>query len=177
MKQTSTLIIGASISGLASAASLQKQNIEYIPCDLSPVEYDFKGNIKVEQIDITKIPYKENYFDVVICNHVLEHIPYDIQAMTELYRVMKKGGWGILQVPIDYNRQKTYEDFTITAPKEREKAFGQHNHVRWYGRDYKDRLNNAGFKVAEEDYAKEFSPDKLFQFGLLSSELIYYCQK
>jgi len=155
----------------------KKQNIEYIPCDLFPENFNFKGSIEIQTVDITKISFEENFFDVILCNHVLEHIPDDIQAMTELYRVMKKGGWGILLVPIDYTREKTYEDFTITTPKEREKAFGQHDHVRWYGQDYKDRLKSAGFKVTEDDYVKSFSSDELFQFGLRPSELIYYCQK
>ena len=114
---------------------------------------------------------------MILCNHVLEHVPADTQAMAELYRVMKKGGWGILQVPVDYNREKTYEDFTITKPKEREKAFGQHDHVRWYGQDYKDRLKSAGFKVIEDDYVKSFSSEELLQMGLNPSHLIYYCKK
>ena len=157
----------------------QKQNIEYIPCDLFPESYNFNGKIKVQKVDITKIPFEEDYFDVILCNHVLEHIPDDIQAMTELYRVMKKGGWGIFQVPIGYGyeRETTYEDFTIITPKEREKAFGQQDHVRWYGQDYKDRLKSAGFNVTEDDYVKRFSSDELFQFGLRPSELIYYCKK
>jgi SAM-dependent methyltransferase len=155
----------------------QTHNIEYLPCDLFPELYDFKGNIEVQKIDITKIPFEDSYFDVILCNHVLEHIPDDIKAMTELYRVMKKGGWGILQVPIDYTREKTYEDFTITTPKERVKAFGQRDHVRWYGQDYIDRLKSVGFKVTEDEYIKSFSSDELFQLGLMPSEIIYYCQK
>jgi SAM-dependent methyltransferase len=155
----------------------KKQNIEYIPCDLFPETYNFKGKTKVSKVDINKIPFEENYFDIVLCNHVLEHVPTDKQAMSELYRVMKKGGWGIFQVPIDYKKEKTYEDFSITSPKEREKAFGQYDHVRWYGRDYKDKLKNAGFNVTVDDYIKKFSSEELSKFGLSSSHLIYYCTK
>jgi hypothetical protein len=108
---------------------------------------------------------------------VLEHIPDDILAMRELYRVMKKGGWGIFQVPIRQTLEKTYEDFSITDPKEREKAFGQNDHVRWYGQDYKDRLKRVGFNVTEDDYVKKFSPNEIFQFGLKPTELIKYCVK
>jgi len=97
--------------------------------------------------------------------------------MSELRRVMKPGGWGIFQVPIDYNREKTYEDFSITSISGRKKAFGRGSHVRWYGQDYKDRLKSVGFKVTEDDYVKHFSKEDLFRFGFIASELIYYCEK
>ncbi len=153
------------------------QNIEYVACDLFPESFRYRGKVKIKKADITNIPFEENYFDVVLCSHVLEHIPDDILAMSELYRVMKKGAWSILQVPIDYTRETTYEDFSITTPKEREKAFGQNDHVRWYGRDYKDRLKRVGFSVQEDDYVKSFPPEDLFRYGLTESELIYYCKK
>ena len=153
------------------------QNIEYYPCDLSPEIYGYKGNVKIKKADITDIPFEENYFDVIICSHVLEHVPNDALAMSELYRVLKNEGWAILQVPIDYDRETTYEDFTVTTLNGREKAFGQHDHVRWYGRDYKDRLKKAGFIVNEDDFVKSFSREDLFKFGLDNSELIYCCKK
>jgi len=155
----------------------QEKYKQYIPGDLSPEKYNYNGKVKLRKVDITKIPFEDNSFDVVLCNHVLEHVPNDIQAMAEMYRVMKKGGWGIISVPIDYRREETYEDFTITTAQEREKAFGQHDHVRWYGRDYKDRLKNSGFKVTEDDYVKKFSSDELFRLGLQGTEIIYYCEK
>lgn len=154
-----------------------KSNVEYYPADLLPELYETQGQIKVHKVDITQIPFPENHFDVILCNHVLEHIPDDRLAMRELYRVMKHGGWGIFQVPIDYERETTYEDFSIVSPEAREKAFGQHNHVRWYGRDYITRLESVGFIVKEDDYVKTFSDADLFRFGLLSGELIYVCQK
>jgi len=155
----------------------QKKYIEYVPCDLSPERYNYNGKVKVRKADVTKIPFTDNSFDVILCNRVLEHVPNDTQAMAEMYRVMKKGGWGVITVPIDYNRENTYEDFTITTPAEREKAFGQHDHVRWYGKDYKDRLKNAGFKVTEDDYVRQFSIEELFRFGLQETEIIYYSEK
>ncbi len=154
----------------------QKQNIDYIPCDLHPKMYHI-GKAKIYKVDITNIAFDENSFDIIICTHVLEHIPDDKLAMKELYRVMKNRGWGIFQVPIDYSRERTYEDFTITSPKKREKAFGQYDHVRWYGQDYMDRLKSAGFKVTGDNYIKNFSSEDLLKYGLFSSELIYYCQK
>lgn len=151
--------------------------IEYHPCDLYPEIYNFDHKVKVEKVDITAIPHADATFDVILCNHVLEHIPDDHLAMTELLRVMKTGAWAILQVPIDYNREHTYEDFTITSEADREKAFGQKDHVRWYGRDYPTRLTKAGFEVVEDPYVKTFSDEELFRNGLMRSELVYYCKK
>ncbi|RKE97991.1 class I SAM-dependent methyltransferase [Ichthyenterobacterium magnum] len=153
------------------------QNVAYIPCDLNPEEYNYAGNTKTMKVDITKIPFKDETFDFIICSHVLEHIPDDKLAMSELFRVMKKGGTGIFQVPIDYNNEDTYEDFSITTPEGREKAFGQNDHVRLYGRDYKDRLNAVGFKVKEDDYVLKFSKKELKMYGFIPSELIYNCTK
>lgn len=102
-----------------------------------------------KELDITKLNMEDNTFDIVICNHVLEHIPNDQDAINEIYRVLKPGGWALLQVPISATLEKTYEDFTINTNKEREKHFGQFDHVRIYGRDYFTRLELAGFKVDE----------------------------
>jgi len=152
-------------------------DIEYIPCDLFPEKYNFEKKNQIKKVDITNIPFDDNYFDFILCNHVLEHISNDRLAMSELFRVMKKGGWGIFQVPIDYDREVTYEDFNLTTDEERLKAFGNADHVRWYGRDYISRLENAGFSVFEEDYIKVYSSNELFKYGLISSELIYNCKK
>lgn len=153
------------------------RNIEYVPCDISPEIFNYEGGVPLTKIDITQIPFEANHFDVVLCNHVLEHIPDDRRAMSELFRVMKPGAWGIFQVPLDYNRKTTYEDFSITDAKEREKAFGQNDHVRWYGQDYPERLRSAGFTVNEDAYVQSFSETELHRLGLLPSELIYYCTK
>ena len=152
-------------------------NIEYFPCDLFPEIFKFDKTGKIQKIDITAIPHSDNYFDVILCNHVLEHIPDDRRAMRELHRVMAKGGWGIFQVPIDYNREKTYEDFSITSPEERAIAFGQIDHVRWYGQDYKERLKSVGFDVDENDYVRKFSAAEVARFGFNSGEMIYHCNK
>lgn len=151
--------------------------IEYVPCDFVPEQYGDMGKVPLTKVDIIDIPFPDNYFDVILCTHVLEHIPDDKKAMSELLRVMKPAGWGVFQVPIDYNREKTYEDFSITSPQARKKAFGRAGHVRWYGRDYKQRLQAVGFKVTEDDYVKGFTEQEIFRFGLLPSEFIYYCEK
>ena len=153
------------------------QAIIYTPCDLFPERFQYNGKTEISKVDITNIPFKDNSFDIILCNHVLEHIPDDRLAMSELYRVLSKKGNGIFQVPIDYNRTKTYEDWNITSPEEREKAFGQYDHVRWYGQDYITRLENAGFIVNEDHYVSKFTNDDIFKYGLMKSELIYQCKK
>jgi SAM-dependent methyltransferase len=151
-------------------------SIEYFPADLYPKKYRYKDK-KVIKEDITEISFQTDTFDVVLCCHVLEHIAEDRLALSELYRVMKKGGWGIFHVPIDSYRKTTYEDFSITKPREREKAFGQHDHFRKYGSDYKEKLLSVGFKVTVDDYIKNFSSEELFKYGLMKNELIYFCEK
>ncbi|MDR1526527.1 MAG: methyltransferase domain-containing protein [Dysgonamonadaceae bacterium] len=99
----------------------------------------------VQPMDITSIEWASDFFHLIICNHVLEHVPDDRQAMRELYRVLKPGGKAILQVPISLVLSETFEDFSITSPAERERVFGQHNHCRIYGQDYGKRLEEAGF--------------------------------
>ena len=126
------------------------KNLDYTSADLFSPIVDVKA-------DILDLPFKDDEFDVVICNHVLEHIEDDTKAMSELFRVMKKGGWGILQVPMKNSLEKTYEDFTITDPKERQKYFGQYDHVRWYGMDYFERLNNVGFETEINYYSQKYS--------------------
>ncbi len=101
----------------------------------------------IDSMDLLDLPFKNEEFDLFISNHVLEHINDDAKAMSEIFRVIKKNGIAILQVPISYKIKSTYEDSTITDERLREEHFGQFDHVRIYGRDYIDRLENAGFKV------------------------------
>lgn len=113
-------------------------------------EYDYlsvnlNGNKAMMAMDITAMTFADNTFDAVVCNHVLEHIPDDIRAIKELFRVLKPGGWASLLVPI--KGDITQEDLSITDPKERLRLYGQEDHVRYYGRDFADRLQNAGFEV------------------------------
>lgn len=155
----------------------QESHIEYFPCDLYPEQFQYQGKVEVIRADITNMPFRDHFFDVAIASHVLEHVPDDRLAMKELFRVIKKGGWGIFQVPVDYHREVTYEDPAITSPAEREKAFGQYDHCRWYGRDYENRLREAGFSVTVDDFVKTFTPEEVFQYGFVPSELIYHCRK
>jgi len=120
-------------------------NIDYVAADLHPGHYE--GSLEVVQADITNLPWNTNSFDLVICNHVLEHVPDDRKAMGELYRVMRPGGSAILQVPMAIKLGTTIEDPSVQCPKERERRFGQSDHVRIYGSDYFDRLRSAKFRV------------------------------
>lgn len=151
-------------------------NINYFPCAKFDDEINDPYPKGTENIDITDIPYTDNYFDVIYCSHVLEHIPGDIDAMKELYRVLKDDGWAVLQVPIDKSRENTFEDFNITRPDERERLFGQKDHVRVYGRDYPLRLESVGFKVNIISYYKQFSKNELFKYGFIEED-IFYCTK
>lgn len=144
-------------------------NIRYVSADLdSPL-----ARIKA---DITSLPFRDGTFDCVLCNHVLEHIPDDAAAMRELYRVLKPGGWGIFQVPIDLSRD-TFEDPTIEDPKARTELFGQEDHVRIYGRDYPLRLGRVGFTVMVDPYARRLPSSHVRSFGLMAHEDTYFCVK
>jgi len=156
---------------------VQQPNIEYTPCAKFGEGYADEYPEGTKNIDITDIEIDDNTFDAILCSHVLEHIPEDLQAMRELFRVLKPGGWAILQVPLDKKRDKTFEDFSITDPKEREKAFGQYDHVRVYGNDYQDRLETAGFKVNKDNYISSFSEEDVFRFGFMKGEDIFFCTK
>ena len=146
------------------------KNLDYTSADLFSPIVDIKA-------DILDLPFADESFDVIFCNHVLEHIEDDRKAMSELYRVMKKGGWGILQVPMKNSLEKTYEDFTITDPKERQKNFGQYDHVRWYGMDYFDRLKSVGFDAKANFYSQKFSDADIKKFGLNRNEILPIVRK
>ena len=133
---------------------------------------DLNSPLADVKADICNLPFKENEFDVILCNHVLEHIQDDTKAMKELYRVLKVGGMGIFQIPQDLKRDITFEDDGITDKKERAKIFGQYDHVRVYGRDYFDKLRGIGFKVEEVDYTSTFSKEKITEYCLAKGEVI-----
>jgi len=152
-------------------ARFKKLNhIDLITADLYSPIVDVKA-------DICDLPFEENSFDIIFCNHVLEHIEDDNKAMQELYRVLKPGGFGIFQIPQDYSREKTYEDITITSPEDRAKHFDQYDHVRIYGLDYFDRLRSVGFKVNEVNYSKKLPQQEVDKFRLMKDEILPVCFK
>jgi ubiquinone/menaquinone biosynthesis C-methylase UbiE len=123
------------------------------------------------------LPFKENSFDFILCNHVLEHINDDKKAMKELYRVLNKNGTAILQVPINQKSSKTFEDSSIVDKKERIERFGQYDHIRLYGLDYFKKLEAFGFKVDPLKYSKEFTESEIIKYGLIKDEIIPVCKK
>ncbi len=147
-----------------------QKNLDYTTTDLLSPLADVKA-------DICNLPFKDNTYDVILCNHVLEHIPDDTKAMQELFRVLRKGGMAILQIPQDLNREKTFSDDTIIDQKERSIIFGQYDHVRVYGRDYFDKLRSIGFTVIEEDYTSKISPKIVEKYCLAKREIIPVCFK
>ncbi|WP_067033026.1 class I SAM-dependent methyltransferase [Allomuricauda sp. CP2A] len=145
-------------------------NIQYTTTDLNSPLAEVKA-------DICNLPFADNSFDVILCNHVLEHIPNDTKAMQELHRVMKPGGWGIFQIPQDLRREKTFEDDSITDKKERARIFGQYDHVRIYGRDYFDKLRSVGFTVKEVDYTNTLPKEEVERYRLAKGEIIPLVKK
>ena len=121
--------------------------------------------------DICALPFEDNTYDFILCNHVLEHIPNDLKAMEELYRVLKPGGTAILQVPLEEDRENTFEDDTITDQQERTRIFGQYDHVRIYGQDYYKRLQEVGFEAIPMDFIKEVTEDDIQHFVLPSERI------
>jgi len=152
------------------AAFRQIPRLQYVSADLDPSR-------AMVQMDITNIHFEDDRFDAILCSHVLEHIPDDLTAMRELHRILKPGGWAILQVPIDRGRTASFEDPSVRTPEERERVFGQHDHVRIYGLDYRDRLEAAGFCVSVDPFAQHLGLEACKRYGLDSKEEIYFCTK
>ena len=148
----------------------KQNNIQYTTTDLFSPLADVKA-------DICNLPFEDNTYDIIFCNHVLEHIPDDTKAMQELYRVLKPGGMGIFQIPQDYSRATTFSDDSITDAKERAKIFGQYDHVRVYGMDYFDKLRSIGFRVEEVDYTKKLGATLVEKYCLAPGEIIPVCYK
>ena len=146
------------------------KHLQYTTTDLNSPIADVKA-------DICDLPFEDNAYDFIICNHVLEHIPNDTKAMQELYRVLAPGGTAILQVPYDKNRAATFEDNSITDRDERARIFGQYDHVRIYGMDYFKKLGAIGFQADAVDYTASLSEAEITKYRLPKGELIPVCRK
>jgi len=147
----------------------QLSNIQYLGADITLRPY-----ISLK-MDLTATALKAESFDAVLCIHVLEEIIEDRRAMDEIYRVLKPGGWAVVSVPTEMDRP-TYEDASITNPKERKQAFGEPDHVRVYGYDLSDRLKESGFDV-QLDLAQDIPQQTREKYGLRGDENIFYCIK
>jgi len=148
----------------------KQKNLNYLTGDLESPIADI-------HFDLHKIPLEDNRFDVVFCNHVMEHVENPIQCMSELLRTMKPNGWAIMQVPQDHNREETYEDSNITSPQEREKHFWQKDHLRLFGKDYPKWLEKAGFEVESYPVTELYNEKEINQFRLQKSEILYLAKK
>jgi SAM-dependent methyltransferase len=148
-----------------------RRRLSEVP-ELRYVTADLDGEGVDLALDITQLDLPDNAFDLVICSHVLEHVPDDAAAMAELRRITAPGGCCIVMVPIALAREHTYEDASITAPADREREFLQHDHVRLYAPDISDRLRAAGFDVEVVDLQAELG-EQAASYRLLRSDLIY----
>ena len=155
---------GASAAGLQAARGLR-----YVTADLNPAGVDLK-------LDVTDLDLADDSFDAVLCSHVLEHVPDDGAAMRELRRVTAPGGFCLVMVPLALDRETTFEDPSITAPEDRERAFLQHDHVRLYAPDIESRLQRAGFSVEVVDMLQEVGPEQAARYRLLASDLVFLCR-
>lgn len=148
----------------------QLHHLDYVPADLN-------SPLATVRMDITHIQYPDDTFDVIVCNHVLEHIPDDDKAMCELYRVLKPGGWAVIQSPLDTQLAETFEDAAIITPQQRLQYYKHEDHKRLYGRDYVHRLEAVGFRVTVDAYVKTLSAETVREYGLSVNEDIYHCAK
>lgn len=148
----------------------REKGLNYVSADLS-------SPLAMVKIDITKIEFPDESFDVIYCSHVLEHILNDKCAITELYRVLKKCGWAVISVPLCKSLSKTFEDCTVTEPNERLRLFGDEDHVRKYGLDFIDRLNDAGFIVQiinPSDFLNDYEIERM---GIINTDELFFCRK
>lgn len=145
------------------------KNLDYITGDI-------ESPLAKVKMDVHHIPFPDNSFDVVFCNHVLEHVEDDLRACAEFNRILKPSGWGILQSPV-YPLKSTLEDKSITDPAERERLFGQRDHVRKYGKDYAERLRKSGLTIEENLFVQQLSKEMIKQNALPPKEIIFVCRK
>jgi len=148
----------------------KQKNLNYLTADIESPIADM-------HFDLHSIPLEDELFDVVFCNHVMEHVENPRQCMKEIYRVMKRGGWAIMQVPQDMTREKTLEDPAIVTAEEREKHYWQKDHLRLFGRDYPDFLREAGFEVVEFWLNQHLAPKVFERFSISSEEVLYIANK
>ncbi|MCX5797862.1 MAG: class I SAM-dependent methyltransferase [Elusimicrobia bacterium] len=147
-----------------------RPNLDYVGADLDPAPGDLAA-------DVARLPFPDADFDALICDHVLEHVPDDRKAMAELLRVLKPGGWAILQVPVSKVLKETREDPAISSPRERERLFGQDDHARIYASDYAQRLGAAGFSVSARTALELCGPQACSRYGLNEEETLFFCRR
>ena len=135
------------------------------------VTADLESPLADMHFDVQQIPLADDSFDAVICNHILEHVEDDNRALSELHRILRRGGWGVVLSPVEREREHTFEDDTITDKDERTRIFGQYDHRRIYGRDYAQRLERAGFEVYVIPYIEAFTEAERALYALTDEDL------
>lgn len=135
------------------------------------VTADLESPLADMHFDVQEIPIEDGAFDCVICNHILEHVEDDRKALKEIYRILRRGGWGVILSPVELEREKTFEDDSITDREERTRIFGQYDHRRIYGRDYTERLQEAGFEVYDIPYKEAFTAAEQQRYALCDDHL------
>ncbi len=167
MLSASTRLLHVAPEPILSTLLRSQLGARYVSADL--------GESADVRLDVTALPFRQGTFDAVICNHVLEHVSADRSAMREFRRILRTPGWAILESPVDSRLEETYEDPSIVSPAERERAFGQFDHVRVYGRDFQDRLRDAGFDVEPATCAALAEADSAARYAL-SKRMLYLCR-
>jgi SAM-dependent methyltransferase len=142
------------------------KNLAYTTADLDSPIADVR-------LDVQSMPFNNDTFDIVICNHVLEHVADDKKALSEIFRALKRGGFAIMQVPTVYDMEATVEDPSVTDPAERQRLFRQKDHYRLYGKDYLDRVMAAGFIIGEENFLNTLSIEDRDRYRLPEMEYMY----
>ncbi len=137
---------------------------------------DLESPLADMHFDVQQIPMGDGEVDAIICNHILEHVEDDKKALSELYRILRPNGWAVILSPVELERERTFEDDTITDAKERTRIFGQYDHRRIYGRDYVERLAAVGFEVYDIPYKEEFTR-KEQELYALPDEHLYVVRK
>jgi hypothetical protein len=175
MRERTDLFVRAiSILHWAPEYALQR-SLSELP-NAAYVSADLEGHEAMQHMDITDVPFKDDAFDLIVCVHVLEHVPDDRRAMREMLRVLRPGGMALLLVPIVLE-QPTLEDPSIRTPEERKRHYWQADHVRLYGGDFRDRLAEEGFVVEVDEWIRSLDQATLDRFGLFPLEDIYVCRK
>lgn len=144
---------------------------------LDRVTADLEPGAAELELDITQLALEHASFDAVICSHVLEHVEDDRRALAELFRVLRPGGFALVLVPLDLERETTLEDPTVSTPAERVESYWQEDHVRLYALDIEERLRDAGFTVTAERLADELPPETAKRYGLVRADVIFRCER
>ncbi|NQV01262.1 MAG: class I SAM-dependent methyltransferase [Bacteroidia bacterium] len=168
-------ILHVAPEGCIRSLLMSLPNIEYC----SGVKY-YEGyyyDREINLMDVTALPFESESFDVVLCNHVLEHIDNDLKALEEIRRILKPGGWAILQVPISMKLEETFYDPSINTPEEREKVYGQFDHVRIYGQDYPRFLERQEFIVKQYSPVDDSHQEEIKKYALNPDEILYVAYK